>query len=46
MNYLRIWISESASKNCLKMGFIAVDLTEVSSLTKLEDGKKFHYFLL
>ena len=28
------------------MGYITVDLTEVFSLTKLEDGNKFHYFLL
>ena len=30
MNYLRIWINKSASKNCSKMGFVAVDLTELS----------------
>ena len=30
MNYLRIWITKSASKNCSKMGFVAVDLTELS----------------
>ena len=37
MKYLRIWIIKSASKNWSKMGFVAVDLTEVSSLTELED---------
>ena len=46
MKYLRIWIIISTSKNCSKMEYIAVDLTEVSSLTELEDGNKFHYFLL
>ena len=44
MKYLRIWINISASKNCSKMEYIAVDLTKVSSLTELEDGNKFHYF--
>ena len=33
-------------KNRIKMLHVAVDLTEVSSLTELEDGNKFHYFLL
>ena len=46
MKYLRIWITKNASKNCSNMGFIAVDLIEVSSLTELEDGNKFQYFLL
>ena len=43
INYLRIWISKSSSKNCLKMGYIAVDLTEVSSSTELEEGNKISY---
>ena len=44
--YLRIWNSRNMSKNRIKMVHIAVDLTKVSSLTELEDGNKFHYFLL
>ena len=31
---------------CLKIGFIAVSLTEVLSLTELEDRNKFLLFLL
>ena len=45
MNYLRIWIIKSASKNWSKMGFIAVDITEVLSLTVLENGNKISIFL-
>ena len=35
MKYLRIWIIKSALKNWSKMGFIAVDLTEVLNGPKI-----------
>ena len=44
INYLRICITKSVSNNCSKMGFVAEDLTEVSSLTELEDGNNFILF--
>ena len=30
INYLRIWITKSVWKNCMKIGFVPVDLTELS----------------
>ena len=40
MKYLRIWSNISASNNSLKMGFIAVEVTEVSSLTIAKSRSK------
>ena len=41
MYYLRIWIIKSVSKNWSKMGFVAVDLTELSYLRRVTN---FYYF--
>ena len=41
MDYLRIWNSRNSIKNCSKIGFIAVDLTELSYLRMVTN---FHYF--
>ena len=43
MKYLRIWINKSVWKNWFKMGYVAVILTEVSSLTvSTRTGKNYN----